>query len=147
MSLDPDILELSFDLVAPDGDRLMDEFYARLFVAAPVVRALFPHDLARQKRKLLEALVLLRGSPAHARCHRAGAAQLGARHARYGARAEHYPVVGAALIASMRAVAGTGLARGVRRRLGAGDLGRRLGDAGRRGRGVRRCLSAAGRLP
>ena len=111
------------------------------------MRALFPHDLARQKRKLLEALVLLRGSLRTLDAIVPALRELGARHARYGARAEHYPVVGAALIASMRAVAGTGLARGVRRRLGAGDLGRRLGDAGRRGRGVRRCLSAAGRLP
>jgi hemoglobin-like flavoprotein len=108
MSLDPDILEQSFDLVAPEGDRLMDEFYARLFVAAPAVRALFPHDLARQKRKLLEALVLLRGSLRTLDAVVPALRQLGARHARYGARAEHYPVVGAALIASMRAVAGPG---------------------------------------
>ena len=107
MSLDPDILEQSFDLVAPDGDRLMDEFYARLFVAAPAVRGLFPHDLARQKRKLLEALVLLRGSLRTLDAILPALRDLGARHARYGARAEHYPVVGAALIASMRAVAGT----------------------------------------
>jgi hemoglobin-like flavoprotein len=107
MALDPDILEQSFDLVAADGDRLMDEFYARLFAAAPVVRGLFPHDLARQKRKLLEALVLLRVSLRRLDSLAPALRELGARHARYGARAEHYPVVGAALIASMRAVAGT----------------------------------------
>jgi hemoglobin-like flavoprotein len=107
MALDPDILEQSFDLVAADGDRLMDEFYARLFAAAPAVRGLFPHDLARQKRKLLEALVLLRVSLRRLDSLAPALRELGARHARYGARAEHYPVVGAALIASMRAVAGT----------------------------------------
>jgi hemoglobin-like flavoprotein len=32
--------------------------------------------------------------------------ELGARHVAYGARPEHYPVVGSALIASMAAIAG-----------------------------------------
>ena len=41
MSLDLDALETSFDLVAPRGDELMDEFYARLFAAAPAVKPLF----------------------------------------------------------------------------------------------------------
>ena len=43
MSLDLEALETSFDLVAPRGDELMDEFYARLFTAAPSVRSLVPH--------------------------------------------------------------------------------------------------------
>jgi hypothetical protein len=38
MSLDLEALETSFDLVAPRSDELMDEFYARLFAAAPSVR-------------------------------------------------------------------------------------------------------------
>ena len=41
MSLDLEALETSFDLVAPRSDELMDEFYARLFAAAPSVRPLF----------------------------------------------------------------------------------------------------------
>jgi hemoglobin-like flavoprotein len=45
MSLDLDALETSFDLVAPRGDELMNIFYARLFVAAPGVRTLFPRDM------------------------------------------------------------------------------------------------------
>jgi hemoglobin-like flavoprotein len=106
MSLDLDTLEQSFDLVAPEGDRLMDDFYARLFAAAPAVRALFPHDMARQKRKLLEALVLLRSSLRTLDALAPALRDLGSRHARYGARPEHYPVVGAALMASMRSVAG-----------------------------------------
>lgn len=62
MSLDLDALETSFDLVAPRGDELMDEFYDRLFAAAPAVRPLFPTDMKRQKTMLLGALVLLRKS-------------------------------------------------------------------------------------
>jgi hemoglobin-like flavoprotein len=106
MSLDLEALETSFDLVAPRGEELMDEFYARLFAAAPSVRVLFPRDMSTQKTMLLSALVLLRRSlrsldeivpTLHA---------LGARHVAYGARPEHYPVVGSTLIASMAAIAG-----------------------------------------
>ena len=106
MSLDPDILEQSFDLVAPDGDRLMDEFYARLFAAAPGVRPLFPDDMQRQKTMLLGALVLLRKSLRNLDAIVPKLRELGARHVAYGAQPEHYPVVGTVLIASMAAVAG-----------------------------------------
>jgi hemoglobin-like flavoprotein len=106
MSLDLQALETSFDLVAPRGDELMDEFYARLFAAAPGVRPLFPEDMQRQKTMLLGALVLLRKSLRNLDAIVPKLRELGARHVAYGARPEHYPVVGAVLIASMAAVAG-----------------------------------------
>ena len=62
VSLDLEALETSFDLVAPRGDELMDDFYARLFAAAPAVKPLFPSDMKKQKTMLLGALVLLRKS-------------------------------------------------------------------------------------
>jgi len=106
MNLDLQALETSFDLVAPRGDELMDEFYARLFAAAPGVRPLFPEDMQRQKTMLLGALVLLRKSLRNLDAIVPKLRDLGARHVAYGARPEHYPVVGAVLIASMAAVAG-----------------------------------------
>jgi hemoglobin-like flavoprotein len=107
MSLELDALETSFDLVAPDGDRLMDVFYARLFAAAPAVRPLFAGtDLRRQKSMLLAALVLLRKSLRNLDAVVPTLRALGARHVAYGARPEHYPVVGEVLIASMAEVAG-----------------------------------------
>jgi methyl-accepting chemotaxis protein len=106
MSLDLDALETSFDLVAPRGDELMDEFYSRLFAAAPAVRPLFPTDMKRQKTMLLGALVLLRKSLRNLDAIVPKLRDLGARHVAYGARPEHYPVVGATLIASMAAIAG-----------------------------------------
>lgn len=43
-------LETSFDLVAPRGDELVDDFYERLFTVAPAVKPLFAEtDLKRQK--------------------------------------------------------------------------------------------------
>jgi hemoglobin-like flavoprotein len=106
MSLDLTSLETSFDLVAPRGDELMNEFYARLFAAAPAVRPLFPADMKKQKTMLLGALVLLRKSLRDLDGIVPTLRTLGARHVAYGAQPEHYPVVGAALIASMAAIAG-----------------------------------------
>jgi hemoglobin-like flavoprotein len=99
-------LETSFDLVAPRGDELMDEFYSRLFAAAPAVKPLFPDNLSRQKVMLLGALVLLRKSLRDLDSIVPKLRELGARHVAYGAQPEHYPVVGAVLIASMAAIAG-----------------------------------------
>jgi methyl-accepting chemotaxis protein len=107
MSLDLEALETSFDLIAPRGDELMDVFYARLFAAAPAVRPLFAGPaLTRQKTMLLGTLVLLRKSLRNLAPIVPKLRELGARHVAYGARPEHYPVVGEALIASMAEVAG-----------------------------------------
>ena len=100
-------LETSFDLIAPRGDELMDEFYARLFAAAPAVKPLFAGtDLKRQKTMLLGTLVLLRKSLRNLEAIVPKLRELGARHVAYGARPEHYPLVGEVLIASMRTIAG-----------------------------------------
>jgi hemoglobin-like flavoprotein len=84
----------------------MDEFYSRLFSAAPAVRPLFPDDMRRQKTMLLGALVLLRKSLRDLDAIVPKLQELGARHVAYGAQPEHYPVVGSALISSMAAIAG-----------------------------------------
>jgi methyl-accepting chemotaxis protein len=107
MHLDLETLETTFDLVAPRGDELMDIFYARLFAAAPAVRPLFDGtDLDRQKGMLLSTLVLLRRSLRNLDAIVPTLRGLGARHVAYGARPEHYLVVGEVLIASMAEVAG-----------------------------------------
>src|SRR4051795_128868 len=106
MTLNIDNLETSFDLIAPRGDELMEEFYARLFAAAPGVRGLFPADMNRQRAMLLSALVLLRKSLRDLDRIVPTLRSLGARHVAYGALPEHYPVVGTLLIESMAHVAG-----------------------------------------
>ena len=61
MELNLPALQNSFDLVAPHGERLMDEFYARLFETAPAVVPLFAAtDLQGQKAKLADKYSLLR---------------------------------------------------------------------------------------
>jgi hemoglobin-like flavoprotein len=107
MHLDLETLETTFDLVAPRGDELMDVFYARLFAAAPAVRPLFDGtDLRRQKAMLLSALVLVRKSLRDTDAMIPTLRELGARHVAYGAKPEHYVVVGEVLIASLAEIAG-----------------------------------------
>jgi hemoglobin-like flavoprotein len=107
MNLNLHALEESFDAVAPRGDELMDEFYGRLFEAAPAVKPLFAHtDMRRQKAMLLGALVLVRKSLRDLDAIVPKLRELGARHVAYGARPEHYPVVAEVLIAAMASVAG-----------------------------------------
>jgi methyl-accepting chemotaxis protein len=107
MHLDLETLETTFDLVAPRGDELMDIFYARLFAAAPSVKPLFDGtDLRRQKAMLLSALVLVRKSLRDMDAMVPTLRELGARHVGYGAKPEHYLVVGEVLIASLAEVAG-----------------------------------------
>jgi hemoglobin-like flavoprotein len=107
MDLDLQALETSFDLVASRGDALMDVFFARLFAAAPAVEPLFAGtDPRRQKAMLLAALVRVRGALRDLPAIVPALQRLGARHVGYGARPEHYPVVGAVLIDAMAEVAG-----------------------------------------
>ena len=85
----------------------MDVFYARLFAIAPAVRPLFANtDLDRQKAMLLSILVLVRKSLRNLDAIVPTLRALGARHVGYGARPEHYAVVGQVLIASLAEIAG-----------------------------------------
>jgi hemoglobin-like flavoprotein len=106
MKLDLTALETSFDAIAPRGDELVDDFYARLFEAAPAVRPLFSADMTKQKAMLLSALVLVRKSLRDLERILPTLRALGARHVAYGAKPEHYAVVATTLVASMAAVAG-----------------------------------------
>ena len=138
MHLDLETLETTFDLVAPRGEELMDIFYARLFAAAPSVTPLFDGtDLRRQKAMLLSALVLVRKSLRDMDAMVPTLRELGARHVGYGAKPEHYLVVGEVLIASLAEVAGRGVAPGAPARVGRRVRGHRRRDAGRRRRGRR----------
>jgi nitric oxide dioxygenase len=88
----------SFALVAGVSDLAATLFYERLFTVDPSLRRLFPDDLGQQKRALLATLQV-----AVERLDRLDelvpvVEQLGVRHARYGVRPAHYPLVGGALL-------------------------------------------------
>src|SRR5919199_5818229 len=106
MSLQLELLETSFDLIAPRGEELVDRFYARILANDEVAPLFAETDMARQKTMLLATLVLLRKSLRDLDAIVPKLRELGARHVAYGAAPEHYPVVGEVLIASLAAVAG-----------------------------------------
>jgi hemoglobin-like flavoprotein len=107
MTLDLETLETSFDLIAPRGEELVDNFYTRLYEAAPGVEPLFDHtDLPKQRAMVLATLVLLRKSLRDFDSIAPKLRELGARHVAYGARPEHYPVAAEVLLASMADIAG-----------------------------------------
>jgi len=107
MALDVETLEESFDLVAPQGDQLIQTFYDRLFETAPSVKPLFEHvEMERQRQALLNMLVVLRESLRDLDDIAPDLQDLGERHVGYGAAPEHYPIVGQVLIGAMAEVAG-----------------------------------------
>jgi hemoglobin-like flavoprotein len=97
-----ELLEESFDLIAPRGEELVAAFYRHLFAADPALQPLFARtDMPRQRSMLLAALVLVRKSLRNLDALVPALVALGARHHGYGVRPEHYAPVGAALLATM----------------------------------------------
>jgi hemoglobin-like flavoprotein len=92
------LVQETFELVAPAADAVAVLFYERLFTLDPSLRPLFKGDMSGQGKKLMTTLALaVRGLSAPERIVPA-VQQLGARHAGYGVRDEHYDTVGAALL-------------------------------------------------
>ncbi len=94
-------LNSSMRALASEGARFVAAFYTTLFERYPGVRAMFPSDMQRQERKLLDSLLMV---IEHMRDpDRVGSMlqDLGRKHAEYGARPEHYPIVCSILIECM----------------------------------------------
>ena len=107
MSLKINLLEESFQAVAPKGDELVDTFYRNLFADYPQVKPLFENaDMADQKKKLLASLKLVVDNLRRPDVLGPALEQLGSRHVDYGTQEEHYPAVGATLLKSLAEIAG-----------------------------------------
>ena len=92
------LVQQSFSKVAPISETAAVLFYDRLFEIAPQVKAMFPADMAEQRKKLMATLAVVVNGLGHLESILPAASALAQRHVGYGARAEHYPVVGAALL-------------------------------------------------
>lgn len=79
-------------------------FYDKLFTAAPSVRAMFPQDLELQARKLTMALDTIVANLENPEANSQLLADMGKRHAGYGAKPEHYQLVIETMVTSMRDV-------------------------------------------
>ncbi|MGY3453779.1 globin family protein [Bradyrhizobium sp. USDA 4353] len=92
------LVQDSFAKVAPISDQAAAIFYDRLFDVAPQVRAMFPDDLTEQRKKLMATLAVVVNGLSNLPAILPAASALAKRHVNYGAKPEHYPVVGAALL-------------------------------------------------
>ena len=88
----------SFPKVAPISEAVSVLFYDRLFEVAPSVRAMFPEDMTEQRKKLMGMLAAVVSGLSNLETILPAASALAKRHVAYGAKAEHYPVVGATLL-------------------------------------------------
>jgi hemoglobin-like flavoprotein len=102
------LVQDSFAKVTPISDQAAIMFYDRLFDVAPQVRALFPDDLAEQRRKLMATLAVVVRGLSDLPSILPAASALAKRHVGYGAVAEHYPVVGGALLWTLEKGLGDG---------------------------------------
>ena len=101
MSLQVEVLEKSFDEIKPHADEFVASFYDNLFTANPEAKPLFEHtDMASQKKMLLNSLVMVVENLRKPDVLDKSLRGLGARHVKYGALPEHYPLVGGALLAA-----------------------------------------------
>jgi nitric oxide dioxygenase len=97
----PDQIKLvqeSFSKVAPISEQAAIIFYDRLFDVAPGVKAMFPSDMTEQRKKLMATLAVVVGGLSNLPSVLPAASALAKRHVGYGAKPEHYPVVGGALL-------------------------------------------------
>jgi nitric oxide dioxygenase len=92
------LVQQSFTKVAPISDQAAVIFYDRLFEIAPQVKAMFPSDLTEQRKKLMATLAVVVNGLSNLESILPAASALATRHVGYGAKAEHYPVVGSALL-------------------------------------------------
>ncbi len=102
------LVQESFAKVAPISETAAVLFYDRLFEIAPKVKAMFPTDMTEQRRKLMATLAVVVGGLGNLESVLPAASALAKRHVSYGARAEHYPVVGAALLWTLEKGLGDG---------------------------------------
>ncbi|WP_426435214.1 globin family protein [Bradyrhizobium genosp. P] len=92
------LVQESFSKVAPISEQAAVIFYDRLFEVAPGVQAMFPSDMTEQRKKLMATLAVVVNGLSNLPSVLPAASALAKRHVGYGARPEHYPVVGGALL-------------------------------------------------
>jgi hemoglobin-like flavoprotein len=92
------LVQQTFAKVAPISEQAAVIFYDRLFEVAPGVKAMFPSDMTEQRKKLMGMLAVVVNGLSNLPSVLSAASALAKRHVGYGARPEHYPVVGGALL-------------------------------------------------
>ncbi|MGP1375363.1 MAG: globin family protein [Almyronema sp.] len=102
-TLQIELLEQSFEKVKPQANEFVTSFYNNLFTDYPAAKPLFAHtNMSEQGNKLLQSLVLVVENLRKPDKLSGALRGLGARHVKYGALPEHYPLVGNSLLKTFR---------------------------------------------
>ena len=109
-----EVLRSSFSRIAELRPDVTAVFYERLFEVAPSVRPLFTSDIQEQQRKLLYSLVTIVECVDKPEKLMNVLSTLGQRHVSYGAKPEHYDVVGSVLLWTFEKVLGSEFTPAVR---------------------------------
>ncbi len=105
--LNVELLEKSFNLVAPEGEKIVAQFYEQLFERFPQVKPLFANTTTeKQQVKLLAALKLVIGNLRNPETLIKTLTELGVRHQAYGIEAAHYEAVAETLLSVLQEFAG-----------------------------------------
>jgi NAD(P)H-flavin reductase/hemoglobin-like flavoprotein len=99
--MDTDRLRASWARVMAHGVQVPQFFYARLFISYPELRDMFPVSMAAQSDRLVAALGRFVSEVDNLATVTPLIEQLGRDHRRFAVRAEHYPLVGEALLATL----------------------------------------------
>jgi NAD(P)H-flavin reductase/hemoglobin-like flavoprotein len=99
-------LRASWARVRERGDEPAELFYAMLFTMAPQLRVMFPVAMTAQRDRLLAALGHIVSHVDDGDVLLSYVEQLGRDHRRFAVADHHYPVVGKALLATLRRVLG-----------------------------------------
>ena len=100
------LIRKSWEYLHPRVGEAMTEFYERLFDLAPEARGLFKDDMSCQIRAIGGKLDTFVNQLRNVPLLEAEARKLAIRHAGYGAKPEHYAIVGQALIETLRSQLG-----------------------------------------
>ena len=105
MTLDPEILRTSFDLIIDRRPDLTVRFYEILFERYPALAPMFRRNRNAQAKMLAGAIAAVLDHLEDAPWLAATLGELGARHVEYGVTAAMYDMVGDALLATLAEVA------------------------------------------
>src|SRR4051795_4136335 len=99
--MDAPRLQDSFGQVAAAGDEVPLYFYSHLFLTHPETRGMFPATMAAQRDRLVGALLRVVGNVHQVETVVPYLQQLGSDHRKYAVAPQHYPFVGASLLATL----------------------------------------------
>lgn len=104
--IDCAILKQSFAHIEPVAEKAVGYFYARLFMAKPELRSMFPPAMDIQRKHFLTALARTVRSTDDPQALAEYLRQLAVDHRKFGVQENHYQAVGEILVATLRTFSG-----------------------------------------